>query len=93
MKGSLKEANKSGDIEHIQSIKGLLTEEREFSAKQKSHRVAKQQKDQLKILNKDRVEKGMEPVYAKKREVKQVLLKDRFERLEKSGKLDAVMEK
>ena len=71
----------------------MLNEEKLFSQKQKNDRQAKKDKDLLKAQNKERVQNGLEPVYLKRKEVKNVHLKQKFEQLEKSGKLDSFMEK
>ena len=75
-------------MDSVGRIKELLSEERQFSNKQKQDRVAKQQKDKLKEVNKDRAKQGLEPIYAKTNEVKNMHLHDKFAQLDKSGKLD-----
>ena len=86
-------AKKSGDIEKIGQVKELLNEEKQFSARQKNDRREKQQKDLLKAQNKERVAQGLEPIYVKRSEVKQVHLKEKFDKLEQSGKLENFLEK
>ena len=46
-----------------------------------------------KMENIERVKKGMEPVFLKKRELKERQHIEKFEKLEKSGKLDDFIKK
>ena len=71
----------------------MLQEEREFANKQKQDRVVKKQKDEMKKLNKERIKEGKEPIYLKQRDLKNIHLKDKFEQLDKAGKLENFMEK
>ena len=48
---------------------------------------------EAKIENEHRVAQGLEPKFLKKREFKELRLKDQFEKLEKRGALDKFMEK
>ena len=77
----------------ISKLKQMLQEERLFSAKQKQHRQDKEAKDKLKVINRERAAEGKSAIYAKKTQMKQTLLKDKFEKLNKEGKLDRFMEK
>ncbi|SNX81486.1 related to rRNA biogenesis protein RRP36 [Melanopsichium pennsylvanicum] len=45
-------------------------------------------KGKIKASNKERVEKGLTPFYPKQREIKQMLLKDKYERLSGNGNHD-----
>ena len=71
----------------------MLSEERDFSSRQKRARDEKKQKDAMKSLNKERAAEGKEPVYLKRSQAKQMGLKQQFDRLEGSGKLDGFMER
>ena len=93
LKESLAKAKKIKDFDRVAELQALLTEEKQFSIRQKNDRQTKQQKDELKRLNKERVAQGKEPIYAKRNEVKNMHLRDQFEKLEKTGKLDSFLEK
>ena len=47
----------------------------------------------IKSENIDRVKKGLEPVFKKKREIKQMKYQNQYEQLEKTGKLDSFMKR
>ena len=76
----------------------MLGEERDRMHKSEQRKKDKQILKDIKETNKDRVQHGQDPVYYKKRkiyylivdigELKEFRHKDRFERLEKEGKLD-----
>ena len=65
LKDNLREAKRQGDEELITRLSDMLKEEKQFSMKQKQAKQAKEQKDSVKRLNKDRIQKGMEPIYLK----------------------------
>ena len=46
-----------------------------------------------KEINKERALQGKQPHYAKKRELKESQLRDKFDDLEKKGRLDSYMQK
>ena len=48
--------------------------------------------DEIKQQNKDRVKQGLNPIYLKKRDIKEHELKTKFDKLDKSGRLDKFME-
>ena len=48
---------------------------------------------QAKVENEERVAEGLAPKYLKKRDFKEMRLKDQFDKLEKRGALDKFMEK
>ena len=93
LKASLKKAKKQNDPDLIAKVKGMLVEERDFASKQKKAREDKKQKDAMKSLNKERIAEGKDPVYLKRSQAKQMHLKDKFDKLEGSGKLDTFMER
>ena len=48
---------------------------------------------QVKLQNEERVQKGLTPVFKKKRELKEQKYLSKFESLQKEGKLDSFMDK
>jgi len=47
----------------------------------------------VKEINKERVKKGKEPVYLKDRQLKELGYREKFEELERKGKLEEFIEK
>ena len=88
-----KRAKKSGDHEQLTKIKGMIGEEKSIRKAMEKKRGQHETMKRLKDENKQRIEKGQEPVYLKKRDIKTLKHRDHFDRLEKDGKLDAFMEK
>ena len=62
-------------------------------AKSRDFEKDRKVKKALKQENIARAAQGKEAIFVKKREVKQVILKQKFDSLEKSGKTDRFMEK
>ena len=88
-----KRAKKSGDQDELTKVKEMMGEEKTLKRAMAKKRDDISTMNRLKDENKERIEKGHEPVYLKKREIKTLKHKDRFEQLEKDGKLDKFMEK
>ena len=100
--GTLKDmilvAKKDKDSDKLRQLRGMLGEERDRMHKSEQRKKDKQILKDIKETNKDRVQHGQDPVFYKKRkiyylivdigELKEFRHKDRFERLEKEGKLD-----
>ena len=94
LKTTLKEARKNEeDQETITRIKNLIGEEKKLRNKQRTMRIDQQQKSELKTENKERVEKGLEPKFLKKRGFKELELKKKFDKLEASGGTAKFLEK
>ena len=77
----------------IQKLKDMLIEEREFAGDINKQRQDFRAKNKLKQENKKRVERGLEPVFAKKADLGKVLLEEKFEQLEKKGQTERFLEK
>lgn len=90
---NLKTAKKQQDEDKINRINELISEEKQFMAKQRTHDKERQAKLALKLENQTRAAQGKEAVFVKKREIKQAFLKNKFDALEKSGKTDRFIEK
>ena len=100
--GALKDmillAKKDKESDKLRQLRGMLGEERDRMHKSEQRKKDKQILKDIKETNKDRVQHGQDPVFYKKRkiyylivdigELKEFRHKDRFERLEKEGKLD-----
>lgn len=82
-----------GEVEQIGQIKEMLAEERQFAVKQKQSKEAMDQRNSIKKLNKERIAEGKEPIYLKQNQFKEFHLKDKFAKLEETGKLDHFMER
>lgn len=90
---NMKNAKKHQDEDKISRLNDLISEEKQFMAKQRSHDKERQAKLVLKKENQARVDQGKDVVFVKKREIKQAYLKTKFESLEKTGKIDRFLEK
>ena len=44
-------------------------------------------------MNKERAQKGLKPIYYKKRELKEMKYKEQFEKLERKGRVDREISK
>ena len=100
--GALKDmillAKKDKESDKLRQLRGMLGEERDRMHKSEQRKKDKQILKDIKETNKDRVQHGQDPVFYKKRkiyylivdigELKEFRHKERFERLEKEGKLD-----
>lgn len=71
----------------------MLGEEKDMANKSKQRQKEKEIMKTAKMENIERVKKGMEPVFLKKRELKERQHIEKFEKLEKSGKLDDFIQK
>ena len=91
LKESLRIAKKSKDKEQVTQIRNFIGQEKDLINKSLNKRKDKQTITQAKQNNKDRVEKGLNPVFLKKREIKEMRYKDKFDNLEKQGRLDGFM--
>jgi len=91
--GNLKQAKKENETDKMDRIQELINEEKQLIAKQRDFDKDRKVKKALKQENVERAAQGKEAVFVKKREIKQVVLKQKFEALEKSGKTDRFMEK
>ena len=60
----------------------MLNEEKKFNSRIRQEKEEKKYKDKLKKQNIQRTEQGKAPIYLKKTEVKQLHLKEKFEKLE-----------
>ena len=72
-------AKNTGDKHAQERIKEMMAEEKILKSKLKKQNEEHIMMQNLKKQNKQRVLSGQEPVYAKKREIKELKLKDRFD--------------
>ena len=71
----------------------MLGEEKDAMNKAAQKRKDKDILKEIKQENKARAEKGLDPKFMKRRELKELRHKDQFEKLEKSGKLKEFIER
>ena len=93
LKGLRKKAKKTGNSDALLQIRELLGEEKQIQQKVKKHTEQTELIGQLKTDNRDRATKGLEPVYQKKRDIKNIEFKKQFDKLESTGRLDKFMER
>mmetsp|Transcript_7394 Transcript_7394/g.6553 ORF Transcript_7394/g.6553 Transcript_7394/m.6553 type:complete len:170 (-) Transcript_7394:37-546(-) len=85
----------SQETDTQKSLIGILAEEsnlikvKNMSTNSAESKYLKQAKD----MNKERAKKGLNPIYYKKRELKEMKYKEQFEKLEKKGKVDREISK
>ena len=77
----------------MHKLRELLGEEKDMANKGKQRQKEKEILKAAKQENIDRVQKGQQPVYLKKRELKERQHVDRFEKLDKEGKLQEFIQK
>ena len=80
----------------------MIGEEKQFFNRGKQAQKEKKVIQEQKRINKERVQKGLDPIYLKKSkilgmndvgEIKELQHKEKFEQLEKKGQLDKFIEK
>ena len=81
------------DKDNVHKLRAMLGEEKDMANKSKQRQKEKEIMKTAKMENIERVKKGMEPVFLKKRELKERQHIEKFEKLEKSGKLDDFIQK
>ena len=81
------------DNENLHKLRSLLGEERDRANKSKQKAQDKAILKEVKEQNKERAVKGQEPVYIKKRELKERRHRDKFEKLDREGKLEDFIKK
>lgn len=77
----------------VHKLREMLGEERDAMNKAAQKSKDKAILKEAKLENRQRAEKGLEPKYMKKKELKEMRHKEHFEKLEKSGKLKEFIEK
>ena len=81
-------AKKTGDMDKLNHFRELIGSEKQLKNKIENFQKEQQLLGDLKNQNKERVQKGLEPVFKKKRDVKNMEFMKKFDDLDKSGKLD-----
>jgi len=89
----LRQARSEKNEDATNRIKQLLGEEKDFINKQKQRKAEREATKKLKQQNKERVAQGQNPVFAKKREIKHIALKDKFDKLQRKGQLNKFIDK
>ena len=89
----LSQAKQIKDKDKMERIRDLIGEEKDILNRGKERKKAQKVMKEAKDANKERAKQGLEPIYLKKREIKQLKFKDKFEKLEKDGKLESFLEK
>ena len=77
--------------EKLSTMKNELSDIKQTLNKKSHETTVRGVKTDLTSLNRKRVEKGLNPYFLKKREMKELLLKKKYESLDKTNKLDAYM--
>eukprot|EP00347_Sterkiella_histriomuscorum_P011724 403371354 len=85
---ALRKAKKEGDKDKAQKLRDMIGDEKSYKNKGKQKQQEKEVIKEAKKANRERVEKGLEPVYLKKRDIKEMKVKQKFEKLDKEGKLE-----
>ena len=93
LKNEIRNAGKIGDTEAKQKMKDLLGEEKSLIQRQKQEKLNYESLKRLKEINKERVLEGKQPHFSKKRDLKESQLREKFDDLEKKGRLDSYMQK
>ena len=88
-----KQAKKEGDTEAIKQLNQLFGEEKALQNRMKTLKTKDEVEGLAKVKqeNKERAHKGLEPIFKKKRELKEMGLETKFNKLQKSGKLEKFM--
>lgn len=81
------------DKDNVHKLRVMLGEEKDMAYKSKQRQKEKEIMKSAKQENIERAKKGQDPVYLKKRELKERQHIDKFEKLDKSGKLDEFIQK
>lgn len=82
------------DKDNVHKLRELLGEEKDMANKSKQRQKEKEIMKAAKQENIERVQKGQQPVFLKKRELKERQHVDKFEKLDKEGKLqDFILKK
>ena len=87
----MRSATKLGDDEAKYKIKELIGEEKGLLNRKKKEAEDWEALKKLKKMNKERAVEGKPVYFAKKRDIKELKLKDKFEELESKGHLDKYM--
>ena len=93
LQGFIKEAKTSKDSDNLRRLRDMLGQEKDMANKGEQRKKDKEILKEVKQTNKDRAMKGLDPMFLKKRELKELRHKGQFEKLEKEGKLDEFMQK
>ena len=78
-----KQAKKAKNEEQLSQIRQMIGEEKTLKSMHKKHSEKKEILDSIKKENKERVAKGLSPIFKKKREFKEIGFQKKFESLEK----------
>ncbi|CDW79299.1 rrna processing protein [Stylonychia lemnae] len=89
----LRSAKKQGDKDQIKQIRDLIGNDKSFMNKNKKQKQEKEVIQEQKKVNKERAEKGLQPLYLKKREIKEMQVKQKFEKLDKDGNLEKFIQR
>ena len=84
-------AKKAGDVDKLNHFRELIGSEKQLKNKIENFKKEQSLLGDLKNENKERVQKGLDPVFKKKRDVKNMQFMKKFDDLEKSGKLEKFM--
>ena len=76
LKRTLKQAKKEKDAEATIRIKDMLGQEKQFDKKKRNIAKERDMLKQAKVENEERVAEGLAPKYLKKRDFKEMRLKD-----------------
>ena len=71
----------------------MIGEEKSLMKKRESKLKQKDILKSVKELNKERVSKGAQPYYLKKSQLKDLQLKEKFDKLDKEGRLESFLQK
>ena len=82
-----------GTEKMVKQLREMLGEEKDALNKGQQRRKDKEILKEVKQENRDRAVKGLEPKFYKKRELKDLRHKEKFDKLEKEGKLKDFVEK
>jgi len=88
-----KEMKKSKDSEDVRAMQAMLTRLQQYRTSTHRDEATDLQQSKWRRLRREQLRKGKRPYYPKKRELRDEQLREQFDQLEKSGRLDKAMAK